>query len=59
LSLKSYDKLNRGPYVANTKAWVTLALKQIFRYAADQGFNKVMFVNGQQSASRYRLKSSY
>jgi hypothetical protein len=55
LVTEDYEKLNRGPYVANTKAWVTLALKQIFRYAADQGLNKVVFANGQQVADRYRL----
>ena len=54
-SVLGHEKVNRGPYVANTKAWVTLALKQIFRYAADQGLNKVMFINGQQSAERYNL----
>ena len=55
LEFEDYDKLNRGPYVADTKAWVTLALKQIFRYAADQGLNTIAFVNGQQSADRYNL----
>lgn len=55
LEYRDQDKVNKGPYVADTKAWVTLALKQIFRYAADQGLNKVMFVNGQQSAERYNL----
>ena len=55
LKKRDYDKLPRGPYVADTKAWITLALKQIFRYATDLGLNKVMFVNGQQSADRYNL----
>lgn len=45
----------QGPFVGDTKQWVTLALRRVFRYAADNGFKKVAFINGEQSADRYDL----
>jgi Large polyvalent protein associated domain 22/Large polyvalent protein-associated domain 3 len=39
----------------DTKAWTGLAIKRIARYAAENGYDKVAFVNGEQSASRYDL----
>ena len=44
-----------GPFVTDTKSWVALALKRMMRYAADNGFQKIAFVNGEQSAERYSL----
>ena len=39
----------------DTKAWTALAIKRITRYAAENGYDKVAFVNGEQSAERYDL----
>ena len=44
-----------GPFVGKTDAWVSLALKRMVSYAAENGFDKVAFVNGGQSAERYDL----
>ncbi len=49
------NKVPTAPFVTDTKAWVSLALKRMIRYAADNGFDRVAFVNGEQSADRYDL----
>ena len=48
-------KVPNGPFVTDTKAWTALAVKRMTRYAVDNGFDKVAFVNGEQSADRYDL----
>ena len=45
-----------GPFVTETKNWVALALKRILALAGNEGYNKVAFINGQQSAERYDLR---
>lgn len=45
----------RAPFVQKTEAWTALALKRVIRYAAENGFDRVAWVNGQQSADRYDL----
>ena len=45
----------RAPFVQDTKAWLGLATKRVIAYAVENGFDKVAFVNGQQSAERYDL----
>lgn len=52
---KNIDRLQPAPFVTDTKAWVSLAIKRMIRYAAENGFDKIAFVNGQQSADRYDL----
>ena len=44
-----------GPFVTDTKATVALAVKRIMAYAAANGYDKVAFINGEQSADRYDL----
>lgn len=44
-----------APFVTDTKAWVALSIKRMIRYAAENGFERVAFVNGEQSADRYDL----
>ena len=44
-----------APFVTDTKAWVALAVKRIMAYAAANGYDKVAFINGEQSADRYDL----
>lgn len=44
-----------APFVTDTKAWITLAMKHIISYAVDHGFDKVAFANGEQNAGHYDL----
>ena len=44
-----------APFVTDTKAWLGLAVKRIMAYAAANGYDKVAFINGDQSADRYSL----
>ena len=52
---KTNKAVNPAPYVGKTDAWVSLVIKRIARYAADNGFDKVAFINGEQTADRYDL----
>lgn len=47
--------LPRAPFVTKTEGWLNLALKRIAMMAVEGGYDKVAFVNGQQSADRYDL----
>ena len=44
-----------GPFVTETRAWVGLAIKRITRYAAENGFERVAFINGVQAADLFDL----
>lgn len=44
-----------GPFVGKTDAWLSLALKRIVKMAVDEGYDRVAFINGDQSAERYDL----
>jgi predicted RNA methylase len=44
-----------APFVGKTDAWVALAMKRVVKLAVDGGYDRVAFVNGQQSADRYSL----
>jgi hypothetical protein len=44
-----------APFVGKTDAWVGLAVKRMVKYAVDHDFDRVAFVNGDQSAERYDL----
>jgi hypothetical protein len=44
-----------APFVTKTEGWLNLALKRIMVMAAEGGYDKVAFVNGDQSADRYDL----
>lgn len=45
----------KAPFVTKTDAWVALAIKRMARYAAENGFDKVAFINGEQAAGLYDL----
>ena len=45
-----------APFVTSTDKWLSLALKRIITMAAQEGYDKVAFVNGEQSAERYLSK---
>lgn len=49
------EGLPQAPFVTDTKAWTSLAIKRMIRYAAENGYDKVAFVNSEQSAERYDL----
>jgi hypothetical protein len=44
-----------APFVKDTKSWVALTVKRMMSYAAENGFDKIAFINGEQSADRYNL----
>ena len=45
----------RAPFVDKTDKWLTLALKRVMVMAAQEGYDRVAFINGEQSAERYDL----
>jgi hypothetical protein len=45
----------KAPFVTKTEGWLNLAIKRMLMYAAEHGYDKVAFINGQQSANRYDL----
>jgi DNA-binding transcriptional MerR regulator len=45
----------KAPFVTDTKAWLSLGIKRMVAYAVENGYDKVAFVNGEQSAERYDL----
>jgi hypothetical protein len=44
-----------APFIGKTEGWLNLALKRIAMMAVEGGYDKVAFVNGEQSADRYDL----
>lgn len=44
-----------APFVTDTKAWLALGVKRMIAYAVEKGYDKIAFVNGEQSAERYDL----
>lgn len=44
-----------APFITKTEGWLNLALKRIAMMAVEGGYDKVAFVNGEQSADRYDL----
>lgn len=51
----AYAGAPRAPFVESTEKWLTLALKRIVVMAAQEGYDRVAFTNGQQNADRYDL----
>ena len=44
-----------APFVTKTDAWVSLALKRMVRWAAENGFEQIAWTTGEQQADRYDL----
>jgi hypothetical protein len=42
-----------APFVGKTDAWVSLALKRMITYAAENGFDRVAWTRGEQQVERY------
>lgn len=55
LDMAGKDLIPSAPFVQNTKDWVNLSLKRIMNMAAEQGYDRIAFINGSQSADRYDL----
>ncbi len=53
--LRDNKAVPAAPFVDKTDKWLTLALKRVITMAVDGGYDKVAFVNGEQSADRYDL----
>ena len=51
----SKDDAPAAPFVTATDKWLALSLKRIIKLAVDEGYDKVAFVTGEQSAERYDL----
>ena len=48
----SYNKIPDAPFEKN---WQELAMKRMLRYAAENGYDRVAWLNGKQQADRYDL----
>jgi hypothetical protein len=48
-------KIPAAPFVTKTEAWLSLGIKRMIRYAAENGYDRIAFVNGEQSSARYDL----
>ena len=51
----SESNIPMAPFVTKTEGWLNLALKRIMVMAGEGGYDKVAFINGDQSADRYDL----
>jgi len=53
------EGLDTAPFVTDTKAWTELAIKRIARWAVDNNYDDVAFINGLQSSRRYSLATAF
>ncbi len=52
---KKDNRSPSAPFVTNTEDWLNLSLKRLITDAVNNGYDKVAFINGKQSANRYDL----
>ena len=55
LNPKGEAGISTAPFVDKTDKWLTLALKRVMIMAAEGGYDKVAFANGEQNAKHYNL----
>jgi len=55
MGVRATQGLPLAPFIEDTKSWLSLSLKRVMNYAVENGYDKVAFVNGRQSADRYDL----
>ena len=48
-------KVAEAPFIADTQAWVGVAMKRVFRYAAERGIDKIAFAKGEQVSKMFDL----
>lgn len=53
---QGFEGIPTGPFVTDTKAWVALALKRVLRYASDNAYDRIAFINGEQAVQRFGLE---
>lgn len=53
--VKNAGTVPNAPFVTKTDAWVSLAVKRMMHYAAENDFSTVAFINGQQAADLFDL----
>lgn len=46
-----------GPYVGNTSAWTDLALKHVFKTAAEGKYDKIIYTPGAEQVGRFSLRN--
>jgi polyhydroxyalkanoate synthesis regulator phasin len=56
--LRKADGTPSAPFVTKTEGWLNLSLKRVIAMAADGGYDRVAFINGEQSADRYDLSKT-
>ena len=49
------EKVPNAPFIADTKAWVALAIKRAIMMAVEGDYDKVSFITGKQAAGIYDL----
>ena len=54
---KNQYNVLRAPFVETTDGWLNLGLKQVLLEAVRGNYDRVAFVNGEQSANRYDLST--
>ena len=47
-----------APFVGKTESWLQLGIKRMISYAAEHGYDKIAFANGQQNADHYDLSKT-
>ena len=50
------DRVPRGPFVEDTKAWASLVVKRVLRMAADGKYDGIAWTTGDQQVQRYKLE---
>lgn len=53
--LADSSKVPRAPFVQDTKAWASLALKRAIMMAVEDGHDKIAIITGEQAAGLYSL----
>jgi hypothetical protein len=49
----SIPKVASAPFVTEPRSYTALAIKRLLRYAADNGYDKISFINGTESHRRF------
>lgn len=50
---KLKEGLPKAPFVENTSDWVTLAMKKMMNYAAENGYDRISWTTGEHQIERY------
>ena len=53
MGLTDVVEIPSAPFVTTTDAWLNLSIKRMIRYAAENNFDSIAFISGEQSVQRY------